>query len=157
MDPDLVRQQEEAEREALAQSAKVHAAKNQSAPRPADQAAPFAPVFSRTLKPNSFDATESVLAGPLAREKAAAPPPVFGLDKEPAIARLGRFMSYGVAGGMLGGGLGIAAQNYWRVPMEQANQVIFGPAGALALFCAFASLFVTAPAYGEGVQYTAHP
>jgi hypothetical protein len=136
MDPDLVRQQEEAEREALAALAKKTSAG--AGKGVAGSAPPFAPLFFN----NSNSGPHHSRAG------AAALPPWH----DSGFARLGRFMSFGLAGGMLGGGAGIMAANYWQLPMEQVNLAIFGPAGALAMFCATASLFVGRPQPAQPTQ-----
>jgi hypothetical protein len=131
MDPDLVRQQEEAEREALAALAKKTS--TAAGKGVADSAPGFAPLF--------FNHDNAI--PPLG--KSALPPWQAAGMADSGFARLGRFMSFGLAGGMLGGSAGIMAANYWQLPMEQANLAIFGPAGALAMFCATASLFVGRP------------
>ena len=59
-------------------------------------------------------------------------------------ARLGRFISFGLAGAMLGGGLGIVAANYMQLPADLAKLAIFGPAAVLAGACAIASLYAEA-------------
>ena len=56
-------------------------------------------------------------------------------------ARLGRFVSFGVAGAMLGGGLGIFAANYLQLQADLAKLAVFGPAAFFAGVCAIASLY----------------
>jgi hypothetical protein len=145
MDPDMVRQQEEAEREALALLAKkVPGAAGNSLP---GSAPPHAPLFfgnNNAVQHLGLAEASSATAAPPAGKPALPPLLAAGMD-DSAFARLGRFMSFGLAGGMLGGGAGIMAANYWQLPMEQANLAIFGPAGALAMFCATASFFAGRP------------
>jgi len=127
MDPDLVRQQEEAEREALAQAGQ----KAPAPPLPMRQ-----PAFTSEAAGSSggytsvtFNGVGAVQGNAMARSHA------------PFFVTFGRFISYGVAGAMLGGGLGIAAMNYFHLPMQHAQIALFGPAGLLAAICAIASLF----------------
>jgi len=155
MDPDLVRQQEEAEREALAKLAKTQAGKTASGAQPEAVIAPFAPVFfanpSAPTAPNTGHVigalTEEAAVRPASQpaiiEEEAAVPYASRPRREPLYVRFGRFISYGFAGAVLGGGLGITAFNIWSLPPDQAQLAIFGSAGALALVCALASLFVT--------------
>jgi hypothetical protein len=120
MDPDMVRQQAEAEREALALL--------QKKPAPA--------AILRATSPE------------------AAPAAV--LEAEPSALRLeqvsqrtgyrtavqiGRAIAFGLAGAMLGGGLGILAANYMQLPAGLAKLAIYGPAALLASVCAIASVY----------------
>ena len=105
MDPDLVRQQEEAEREAM----RLAGRKQQETP--------------------------PLTAAPLGRAR-----PGRHTAHSP-LWYFGQFLSFGLAGAMLGGGLGIAAANYMQMPVEAAKLVIFGPAGFFAIACAFAPFF----------------
>jgi hypothetical protein len=114
MDPDLVRQQEEAERESMRL-----AGRKQETPAPG-------------------------LAGAIAIQERATPPSQPRSGRYTARSPLwyfGRFLSFALAGAMLGGGLGIAAANYMQLPVEAAKLVIFGPAGFFAIAFAFASFF----------------
>jgi hypothetical protein len=78
---------------------------------------------------------------PIADPIAPSQPQPLKYTKRPAFNYLGQFVSFGLAGAILGGGLGIAAANYLQLPAEQARLAIFGPAGFLAMLCAFASFF----------------
>jgi hypothetical protein len=143
MDPDMVRQQEEAEREALALLAKKKAG-----PASADAVSiPYAVVA---------DAVQEAM--PAYREKLAAfedvAVPMLEPQAEPergrgglsVALRIGRAISFGVAGAMLGGGLGIAATGYFELPEDWAKLAIFGPAVLFAGVCAVAS-FYTKPSH----------
>ncbi|MGA7328564.1 MAG: hypothetical protein WBX25_29760 [Rhodomicrobium sp.] len=132
MDPDLVRQQEEAEREALAK-----AGQRPPAPMPIRQ--PGFPSRGAAVSPKAHAsaAFDSV--------KAVHGKPRVAVSDEPHFVTFGRFMSYGVAGAMLGGGLGIAAMNYFHLPMQHAQVALFGPAGLFAAICAIASFFTARP------------
>jgi hypothetical protein len=139
MDPDMVRQQEEAEREALALLAKK---KDAGPVRAGAVAVPYT-VVADAHEPEAPEYREM----PAAFEDAAipAPEPRAGpqREREPlSIAQqMGRAISFGVAGAMLGGGLGIAATGYFGLPDDWARLVIFGPAAVLAGACAFASFY----------------
>ncbi len=159
MDPDMVRQQAEAEREALA----LLQAK------PAGPAPPKAEPVLRAVEIQDTvrvprDATGQMGAGletsPYSRaprmEAAAGPVAMDGhahalpAQPQPALrhsvaGQFGRFISFGLAGAMLGGGLGIAGANYFELPAELAKLAIFGPAGFFAAVCAIASFFAKAP------------
>jgi hypothetical protein len=124
MDPDMVRQQEEAEREASAPSAKMQTVAASSGPGVVKS-----PVYFEN-KP--VHAVRPQVSGAKLRGEPA-------MD---AFSRFGRFWSFGLAGGMLGGGLGIAAANYWQLSFEQAQLAIIGPAAVMALVCAIVSLFI---------------
>jgi hypothetical protein len=148
MDPDLVRQQEEAEREALAKLAKIHPAQTPGGTKQEPVIAPFAPVYFNT--PAAQDAVSGVAMAAetpaVAWEKETiATPHHKVLRGEPIYVRFARFVCYGFAGGMLGGSLGVAAFNYWSLPAERASLAILGPTAAIALVCAFASLLVRSP------------
>ncbi len=128
MDPDLVRQQEEAEREALAQA-------GQKAP------APPLPMRQPALASGASDSPKVRGSAAFDRVGAVHGKPRASRSDEPFFITLGRLMSYGVAGAMLGGGLGIAAMNYFNLPMQHAQVALFGPAGLFAATCAIASFF----------------
>jgi hypothetical protein len=149
MDPDLVRQQEEAEREAM-----LLAGWKPGMP-PAATAALRAIAASVTegsqpILPADADTAlhETRQAGQRPDEQSASPALVGPIGERPsrhtghsALWYLGQFLSFGLAGAMLGGGMGIAAANYMQLSAEAARLVIFGPAGFLAIACAFGSLF----------------
>ncbi len=145
MDPDMVRQQAEAEREALA----LLQAK------PAIPAtAKTAPVW-RAVEAAAQDTAPVPLQAAAPKHAPAAPAAVLADGHAPALqvarrrrsvaVRFGQFISYGLAGAVLGGGLGIVAANYFEFPAELAKLAIFGPAGFFAAVCAIASIFTKAP------------
>jgi hypothetical protein len=154
MDPDLVRQQQEAEREALAflRAKLVNPAPGKAAPLPMTAAAAaLQPVIEAS-------AIELHAAAPSLPAPSLEPPaaPRMLPKKEPEIKQqpgrehsfaehFGRFISFGLAGAMLGGGLGIVAANYLQLPADLAQLAIFGPAGFFAAVCAFASFFAKTP------------
>jgi len=163
MDPDMVRQQEEAEREALAllKAKPVGApAKAQPLARPtaavAFQQAPAASLNAASLKPAAAR-LEAATVAPASRAATAAaaaptgePAPAFegqprAKPKGSFSGYFGRFISFGLAGAMLGGGLGIVAASYLELPAELAKIAIFGPAGFFSAVCAFASFFTKTP------------
>jgi len=181
MDPDMVRQQAEAEREALALLRKKPAG-----PAPASAAAIPRAVLTAAVQdaaPALRDAAASqtsqaglaagsVLQAPAPRDAAASQTPEAGLaggavlqapplpevqphEPQPAVPaprrqgasiaeQAGRFISFGVAGAMLGGGLGIVAADYMQLPANLAKLAIFGPAAFLAGVCAVASFYTKA-------------
>ncbi len=133
MDPDMVRQQAEAEREALALLRKkpADASIPQAIPAEAAQdAGPVALEEAAALKP---PAAVMPQAGPAPRRKSAS-----------AAVQFGRFVSSGLAGAMLGGGLGMLAASYMQLPVDLAKLAIFGPAAVFAGVCAIASFFAKA-------------
>jgi hypothetical protein len=149
MDPDMVRQQEEAEREALMLMARQKFVPSPGAAGTGNPAA--APLYFETmpagrLQPEPAGPATGTAAGPalalrdgLRQDRPLAVPArtaVWGKVFE----RLGRFVSFGVAGAMLGGGLGIAAVNYFELPSDAAKVAVFGPAASMALLCALLSL-----------------
>ena len=150
MDPDMVRQQEEAEREALMLMARQKFVPSPGAAGTGNPAA--APLYFETVgrlqpEPAGLEAAASAgtAAGPalaprdgLRQDRPLAAPARTAVWGN-AFGRLGRFVSFGVAGAMLGGGLGIAAVNYFALPADAAKLAIFGPAGSMALLCAFLS------------------
>jgi hypothetical protein len=135
MDPDLVRQQEEAEREAMRLAGRK--------PRtPAPLTVPAA------LQAIAASSTRN-LAGANGEAERATPdvqPQAGRNTARSALWYFSDFLYFGLAGAMLGGGLGVAAANYSQLPAEAAKLVIFGPAGFLALACALASFFTGKPA-----------
>ena len=157
MDPDMVRQQAEAEREALALLRKKPAG-----PAPASAAAIPHAVLTAAVQdaaPALRDAAASQTseAGLTAGAVLQAPslPEVLPPEPQPAVQaprrqgssmaeQAGRFISFGVAGAMLGGGLGIAAADYMELPANLAKLAIFGPAAFFAGVCAVASFYTKA-------------
>jgi hypothetical protein len=127
MDPDLVRQQEEAEREAMRLA-------GQKPQTPTPFIATSMLQASAAIGGEGFKPVLPGDAGPGAyyNRQRQAPSP---------IGYFGQFLSFALAGAMLGGGLGIAAANYMQLPLEAAKLAIYGPAGFFALACAFASFF----------------
>ncbi|MGO8955125.1 MAG: hypothetical protein ACLPWS_23255 [Rhodomicrobium sp.] len=151
MDPDMVRQQEEAEREALAlllrkpagDGRKIAAAVPQPVANAGGQAlvremgaAPPRPAGGSGAPPSPVGlAPATSLDVPLRQSEAR--------KRFSALASLGRFISFGLAGAVLGGGLGIAAEIYFQLAGDQAKLAVFGTAGFLAAFSAFASLLTS--------------
>lgn len=128
MDPDLVRQQEEAERE-LALNAALKRANEAAAAAMAArqmQTARQIPVEEQLRTSASADGTRT----------ASDASPRF--DFFPG---LGRFVSFAVAGAILGIGLGNAAASLLALPFDHAGTTILVTAGATAVLCAMASLF----------------
>ncbi len=118
MDPDLVRQQAEAEREALALLRK------KPAPTPVSRAA-------------VSEAAPAVL--PEADPRAAQLEQAAQRTGYNTAVQIGRALLYGVAGAMLGGGFGILATNYMQLPAGLAKLAVYGPAALLAVACAIAA------------------
>ncbi|HZV19961.1 MAG TPA: hypothetical protein VE986_00275 [Hyphomicrobiales bacterium] len=89
MDPDLVREQQEAEREALAQRKKQMAAAPpySSLQTPAEEGAAFAKAEPQSRKPAGF------------------------------ASLTGRFLSYAAAGAILGLAVGNAVESFWNLNM----------------------------------------
>jgi hypothetical protein len=116
MDPDLVRQQEEAEREAMRLAGRK-------------------PKTPAPLTPAAFP-------GPEQRAAPHVQPQPGRYTARSPLRYFSKFLSFGLAGAMLGGALGIAAANYIQLPAEAAELVIFGPAGFFAIVCAAASFFI---------------
>jgi len=153
MDPDMVRQQEEAEREALALLLRKPLGAERKIAATVPQ--PVANAGGQAHEPmlRAMGAAPQHPAG-----GSGAPPSPVGLAPAPALeapapltqpmqrkrisalARLGRFVSFGLAGAVLGGGLGIAVEIYLQLLGDQAKLAVFGTAGFLAAFSAFASL-----------------
>jgi hypothetical protein len=167
MDPDMVRQQAEAEREALALPRKKPAAPAPASAAAIPHAMPAAavqdataaahedaalPVYAADILIGTASRAEARLPAEAAPEEPAALSPELQALEPPAeagprrkvasmAAQFGRFLSFGLAGAMLGGGLGILAANYMQLPPDLAKLVIFGPAAFFAGACAIASLF----------------
>ena len=139
MDPDMVRQQAEAEREALALLRKKPAG-----PAPASAASIPHAILADAVQdaapppheePAAIPAM-TALQAPAAALPEAQPPepqaaPAPRREGLSVAARFGRFISFGLAGAMLGGGLGIVAANYLQLPADLAKLAIFGPAAFL--------------------------
>lgn len=140
MDPDMVRQQAEAEREALELLRK----------RPAPASIPHAVPAGASGEAAPVVIDEAPALASIAQATAAAPEAEphaprleqgrrrSGLD---AAAQLGRAFSFGLAGAMLGGGLGILAANYMQLSTPWTNLAIYGPAAIFAGACAAASFY----------------
>ncbi len=146
MDPDIVRQQEEAEREAMQLAAKkapvsaqlttneifqamaAKAAKSFMTDHPAAGAAPPSSPLVRPL----FNEVPAASLAPFAAAESARHSMAFVF---------GQFFAFGLAGAMLGGSLGIAAANYMQLSADAAKLAIFGSAGVLAAACGTASFF----------------
>ena len=149
MDPDMVRQQEEAEREALALLLRkpLEAGRKIAAtiPQPGANAggqALFREVGAGSPHPagKSEASLSSVgLAVATSLEPPAPLPQPIPRKRNTALASLGRFISFGLAGAVLGGGLGIAAEIYLQLLGDQAKLAVFGTAGFVAALSAFAS------------------
>jgi hypothetical protein len=127
MDPDLVRQQEEAEREAMRLAGR----------KPETPSPLIAPSMLRASAVSGAQSSKPILPGD------AGPAPYYSRPRQAPspIGYFGQFLSFALAGAMLGGGLGIAAANYMQLPVEAAKLAIYGPAGFFALTCALASFF----------------
>ena len=128
MDPDMVRQQEEAEREALAR-----------------QKLPLN-VFADALVPGV--AAQAVAESAMAVEAAPAPalaphmePHPQEREPRPAFSGFGKFLGFGFGGAMLGGGLGLAAAFYFDLSAEQAKLAVAGAAAFMGMLSAMMSLF----------------
>jgi hypothetical protein len=128
MDPDLVRQQEEAERESLAP--------------PPKKPIPLANLY---VVRASEEAIEAIEAKP---EPTISSEPPLTQDPTPSTwtsaAALGvtaimRFVQFSLAGGILGGVLGAAVANYFELAAQAAQIAIFAPAGFMALLCGWTS------------------
>jgi hypothetical protein len=127
MDPDMVRQQEEAEREALGLVRKKPAAAS---------AASMAQRSPATAAENSAERQYR------AQERGSNPETVSQFPpREGFVAVFRRFISFGIVGAVLGIGLGAAAVNLLALPFDRAGAVVFVTAGLMAGLCAIASLF----------------
>ncbi len=134
MDPDMVRQQAEAEREALALLGK----------KPAAAFIPHAIPPDAAQEPAALNAAAALkVQAVLPKEEPPAPQagPARRREGSSVAAQFGRFISFGLAGAMLGGGLGIFAANYMQLPEDWMKLAIFGPAAFFAGVCAAASFF----------------
>ena len=167
MDPDMVRQQAEAEREAMALRRKMPAgpvpasaatiphavltaAAEDAAPAAHEQAVPLVSMVdaSADAAPRAgarlpAEAAPEALAAIVPEVQALKPQAEAAPWRKRAAmaARLGRFVSFGVAGAMLGGGLGIFAASYLQLQVDLARLAVFGPAAFFAGVCAIASLY----------------
>jgi hypothetical protein len=130
MDPDLVRQQEEAEREAMTLARKPGTT-------PAAALAALQAIAATAMQDSK----------PIFSGEAGVAPALAGTTSprrstgRPLFWYFSEFLSFGLAGTMLGGAFGVAAAEYMQLPAEAAKLAIFGSAGFFALACAFASLF----------------
>ncbi len=145
MDPDMVRQQAEAEREALAllqaKPAGSAPARHEPVSRAMTAAAALKGAPAGLAPPSYTDALRLEAAAPPSQHTEPQPTP----KKRSIAGHFGRFISFGLAGAMLGGGLGIVAVNYFELPAELARLAIFGPAGFFCAVCAIASFFTKTP------------
>jgi hypothetical protein len=156
MDPDIVRQQEEAEREAR----RCAFQKKETIPVPAGAIlnaiaanalmgfrVPGAPEKGVRpgvqAQPPSETLPQHGHAG-LRPSKGDASPWHRPMEQSP-LSQMGKFFSYGLAGAMLGGGLGIIAANQMQLSMEAAKFALYGPAALFAVICALASFFTGRP------------
>ena len=101
----MVRQQEEAEREAIA----LQRGKRQAA----------IPLASRP----GAGSTENISTSAV------------GMKPVGYATAAGRFVSYGLAGAILGFALGSAAASFWALPKANAELSMFGAAAIMALLC----------------------
>ncbi len=160
MDPDMVRQQEEAELEA-----RLAALMPQKAPAPAAPAAlEAAAVEVAQLEIAGIIAQAPVLAPAIetsAPEEKPAPtkqkprpdrralPPISARGartpqpdriRHGALRGVARFLAYALAGAMLGVILGNVAAVYLDIPPERHATVIFSAAGCFTFICALISI-----------------
>lgn len=128
MDPDMVRQQEEAEREALGLSPTT-VALQQSSPQNLQQHTTFSPKAPNAV----FPAEQPTFAVP---EVAYAPEV---LEKwaptHSKAAALGRLLSVAVAGAMLGTAAGIAIGWFLEMTHGDAQKTLFASSAAMAIVC----------------------
>jgi hypothetical protein len=136
LDPDLVRQQEEAERESLtpkkpaAVPVQLHVVRAQEAEILEDiRAREGAPA--EELKP-------AFASEPPLREVPA--PSTWTSAAALAVSSVLKLVQYALAGGIFGGAMGIAAANYFKLAAEAAQIAFFAPAGFMALLCGLTSL-----------------
>jgi hypothetical protein len=149
MDPDLVRQQEEAERaaDAPAQKKPVHGTVAGSLEKNVEAPAEFAETPAIPSEVSGQPAAEApISAGPAAAKKAVNPnrralPPI-GTGRRPGeappkrrrIRGLVRLLAYAVGGGIVGAALGYLSVLYYPlVPADQAQTFIEASAGGFAL------------------------
>ncbi len=157
MDPDIVRQQEEAEREAQALALQKRAQAAEPglpfAAQPAEAerfASVGAPVFLQTLAPSEETAVEKpVPTKKMPHPKRRALPPMGARgSRAPAPERIrhgilhgvARFLAYAIAGAMLGAILGNAAAGYLGVSPERSATVIFSAIGCFTFICSLISI-----------------
>jgi hypothetical protein len=125
MDPDMVRQQEEAEREARELARRKFAAITPpSAMAAKSRAGDEASVGRQDVTPSAVTAISSVAR---------------------FFAGLGRFLALSLAGAILGSGLGAAAIHSLGLPPADAQTVILGAAAFFALICGISGLTVRRP------------
>ena len=93
--------------------------------------------YEESAGPSAAQAPGAVLVEPLYMQAE----PVRRRSGASVAARIGRFVSFGVAGAMLGGGLGIFAVNYLGLAADWTKLAVYGPAALFAGACAVASLF----------------
>ncbi len=161
MDPDMVWQQQEAEREALALLHKRPAAPVHAGPGMEGVPTPLTPVFfgaelaSAMIEEGIAAFSETAAAFSGVQEVQSEPAPQPPAEEEPALMRVGRFFFFGLGGAMVGGGAGVAATSYLQLPMKMAEMYIFGPASVMAVCSAFASLFVGGPKAGHEPRMSA--
>jgi hypothetical protein len=150
MDPDLVRQQEEAEREAMTLAgwkpgmppAAAAAALQAIAASVTEGSRPIHPADAGTALHHTRQAgqhSDGQSADPVLEGAIGERPRRYTAHS--ALWYLSQFMSFGLAGATMGGALGIATTNYMQLSAEAAKLVIFGPAGFFAIACAAGSLF----------------
>jgi hypothetical protein len=126
MDPDMVRQQEEAEREALGLS-----------PKAAPVSLPLPPVGQAVVQHPPQVASPTFLI-----QQESGPAPLQSRAPEQQVSlprRMGRFVSFMFAGAMLGCGIGIVFARLLDLPPDDAKLAIFGVAGVVAIVCGAAS------------------
>ncbi len=151
MDPDMVRQQEEAEREALAlllrKPSEAERKITATVSLPGGNADGQALAREMGAAPHYRDSRSEVphssggLAAPASLEGPKPMPQPIPRKRGSAFAWLGRFISFGLAGAVLGGSIGIVAEIYLQLLGDQAKLAVFGAAGFLAALSALASLF----------------
>lgn len=125
MDPDLVRQQEEAEREAMGLAPK---------------SASVASLAAQQRNVTGISNIASAYSG--AYEAQSSSSASVGAQHAPDVSfvgALGRFFSYGLAGAMFGSGVGIAAKNLMDLSAHNAQMAFIGAASCFALLGAIFS------------------
>jgi hypothetical protein len=156
MDPDMVRQQEEAEREARAAEAQ----------RPVKEPAPVSPIAAPPIYAETPALAEAIAPAPrpVAVEASVLPPPPKKTKAHPARRPLppisahgsrapapgripygvlrgaARFLGYSLAGAMLGAILGNAATAYLDLAPENEATVIWSAMGCCAFIYALISI-----------------
>jgi hypothetical protein len=159
MDPDMVRQQEEAELEARLEALKLQKAAAAPVPVAVEMAAAeaAAPVFAEVLAPAPAAAVAPEKVAPAAPsvpkkkpvpDRRALPPVSARGSRKPAPDRIGRgvlvaaarFIAYALAGAMLGLILGNGAAEWLDVAPEQRTALIFSAMGCFTFLCALISV-----------------